>query len=337
MIEKKIIKKTSLEGLFNKLKLDGRRIIAPKDKDGQIVFDEVSSFNEVAQNYIQTTLSAKSYVFPRYEEILSYQFKDKDIKIEDEINDPVPTVIFGIRPCDARGFASLNAVFTWDYQDAFFKSKLENTTIIAVSCINSDDYCFCTSVGGGPGDTYGSDMLLTPISDDTFLDEVVTEKGRKIVSLAPEFFTEATSDEKESRIAKVQIRFDVKELAEKLNSVFDSDIWLEQSLRCVGCGACAFVCPACVCFDIQDEVYGDRGKRFRCWDSCGFSLFTLHTSGHNPRNTQSQRWRQRIMHKFVYQPERLNILGCTGCGRCSRACPTDMNLLEHLQDMMETN
>jgi formate hydrogenlyase subunit 6/NADH:ubiquinone oxidoreductase subunit I len=106
-------------------------------------------------------------------------------------------------------------------------------------------------------------------------------------------------------------------------------------MRCLGCGACAYVCPTCACFDIQDEGTGNKGTRVRCWDSCAFSLFTLHTSGHNPREEQTERWRQRILHKFLYMPERQQVYGCVGCGRCSRGCPVDMNILEHLKKIKE--
>jgi ferredoxin len=246
-------------------------------------------------------------------------------------------VVFGLRPCDAASFAVLNSVFTWDYQDELFKTRLERTALISISCARSDEYCFCTSVGGGPGETKGSDILLTQLGAGDYLVEVITEKGKEIVALAPELFGPAPSDPKEKYLAKVEKYFELKALNEKLAKNFDNtELWVSQSLRCLGCGACAYVCPACVCFDIQDEANKKGGVRLRCWDSCGLSLFTLHTSGHNPRSVQSQRWRQRLMHKFAYMPERLNYTACVGCGRCSRSCPADMNLLEHLKEIMET-
>jgi ferredoxin len=336
-IEKKLLKKESLEQLFGKLKSSGRRILAPVQKGEEIFFEEVSSPKDLAKDYIQTTVSAKGVVLPRCEELFSYTIADKEVKIEERKSEPKPTVVFGLRPCDAASFAVLNSVYSWDYQDELFKSRLAKTAVIGVSCKKSDEYCFCTSVNGGPGETKGSDILLTELSNGDYLAEVITDKGKELVALAPELFGPAPAEAKEKNLAQVAKQFDLKALNEKLNKIFDNnELWVEQSLRCLGCGACAFVCPACVCFDIQDEGNRKGGVRLRCWDSCGFSLFTQHTSGHNPRSVQSQRWRQRIMHKFAYMPERQEYFGCVGCGRCSRSCPADMNLIEHLKEIMET-
>jgi ferredoxin len=73
-----------------------------------------------------------------------------------------------------------------------------------------------------------------------------------------------------------------------LASNFDNPVWKTIALRCHGCGACASVCPTCHCFDIVDEhISVNEGVRRRNWDSCQTGQFTLHASGHNPRQSQS--------------------------------------------------
>lgn len=336
MSETRILQRQSLGQLFEKLSAAGRRILAPVQKGAQLGFEEVKSPATVALDYVQTTRSAKAAFFPRHEELLRFQLAGKDVKVEDTAVQAPPTVLFGLHPCDAASLATLKAVFTWDSPDAYFEPKLANTTVIGLSCTKGDAYCFCTSVGGGPGDTRGSDILLTPIDENRYLAEILTDKGQAIVALAPSLFGAANGVTKDAALAKIAPRFQADKLAAKLPGLFaKNEIWLDQSLRCIGCGACAFVCPTCSCFDIQDERERYGGVRQRCWDSCGLSLFTLHASGHNPRTKQSERWRQRVMHKFSYQPERLGVLGCVGCGRCSRSCPADMNLGEHVQSLAE--
>jgi len=82
--------------------------------------------------------------------------------------------------------------------------------------------------------------------------------------------------------------------------------------------------------DIQDENSRNRGRRVRLWDSCMFPLFTLHTSGHNPRTSGRERMRQRIMHKFNYFNANNGQIACVGCGRCIRECPVNMDIREIL-------
>jgi formate hydrogenlyase subunit 6/NADH:ubiquinone oxidoreductase subunit I len=335
-IDKRLVRKDSLEKLFDILKQNSKSIYAPFSKNGKITFRDASGFKEISTDYIQTTESSKDIAFPRTEKILDFS-KDQDgmSVIGADPKDIPDTVIWGVRPCDATGAGELSAIFNWDYKDEIYNNRQSKVTVFGFSCSRSDEYCFCTSVGGNPGNIQGSDILFTRLGEDgDYLAEIVTEKGKEVVAMATDLF-EITEIGKEKFLAEVPVRFNHEEIRTKLEKFFESSYWAAQSLKCLGCGACAYVCPTCACFDIQDESHGKRGSRIRCWDSCGFSHFTIHTSGHNPRAVQSQRWRQRIMHKFSYMPERLAVYGCTGCGRCSRACPADMNILEHLISIQE--
>lgn len=336
-IETKLLKKECLPLLFQKIKGAGQKIVAPVVEKEHTRFQEIDSPTQMAQNYIQTTQSAKEAVFPKVEEIFSYRNQGGKVEIKEKVRDEAPLVLFGLRPCDAASFSILEAVFDGDFKDKLFLERMKKVTVVALSCSKADSYCFCTSVGLGPGDTKGSDLLLTELPEGDFIAEIITTKGEALVALDASLFVSAPADvKKEEHIANVACCFDLEEIRKKLPEHYAQEgKWTEMSLRCLGCGACAFVCPVCTCFDIQDEKHGCSGKRLRCWDSCGFALFTLHTSGHNPKPKQKERWRQRIMHKFSYEAEQLGVVGCVGCGRCSRACPVDMNLSEHLQSLTE--
>jgi len=311
-----------------------QQVYAPVRHGKRVSYQRISSVDELASDFIIPDLSAKSFVFPKIEKLLSYTKNKDGVEIQDINLDHIPhKVVVGIRPCDAAGMESLKAIFTWPPADPIFETRLLRTAFIGFSCNQSDEYCFCTSLGGSPGNTKGSDILLTKTDKGDYIAEILTPKGENIASLAPDLFEDAEDLHKENYLADVPIRFDDSDLQSKVNTAFDTDAFDEYAMRCIGCSACTYVCPTCACFDIQDETKGSKGQRVRLWDSCGTKLFTLHTSGHNPRETQGARWRQRIMHKFSYMPERLNIRGCVGCGRCSRRCPVDMNIAENLNSI----
>jgi formate hydrogenlyase subunit 6/NADH:ubiquinone oxidoreductase subunit I len=336
-IDKRLVRKDSLEKLFDILKQNSKEIYAPSSKNGKTTFKAAESFSGISTGYIQTTESSKDIAFPRAEKILEYSKNKDGMSVKGiDLKDIPEVVLWGVRPCDAIGIGELSSIFNWDYKDEIYNNRLSKVTVFGFSCSKSDEYCFCTSVGGNPGNTAGSDILFTRLGEDgDYLAEIITEKGSAVVSIAQSLFEKSETSDKGKFLADVPIKFNHEEIKVKLDKFFESNEWLEQSLKCLGCGACAYVCPTCACFDIQDEAHGKKGTRVRCWDSCGFSHFTIHTSGHNPRDGQSQRWRQRIMHKFSYMPERLSVYGCTGCGRCSRCCPADMNILEHLISIQE--
>ena len=334
-IQNKVVTHENLMNFLSDIIASGKELYAPQRKGLKTYFHPVNDVQAIVFDYIQTTFSPKSLLFPKVERLLSYTRDGKQIHVTDssEQKQAPDRILFGSRPCDAAGLQTVTEFFRRDISDAYIQRRQNALTIISVSCVKSNQYCFCTSVGILPGDTAGSDILLTPIENARYFVEAVTEKGSLLLVQYGKYFEQSEAIAKEQHLAKVLKTFSSTEISERLTGSFDNPIWKYASLRCIGCGTCAYVCPVCSCFDIQDEGTNKKGDRLRCWDSCGFSLFTLHTSGHNPRSTQSERWRQRVMHKFSYMPDQFEMLGCVGCGRCSQSCPADMNIKEQLLEI----
>jgi hypothetical protein len=82
--ENYLIRKASLEKLFNNLIGNGKTIYAPKAQEKRILFEKVQSFGELADDYIVATNSAKSVVFPRTEKVFSYKKTKENTEITDE-------------------------------------------------------------------------------------------------------------------------------------------------------------------------------------------------------------------------------------------------------------
>lgn len=284
--------------------------------------------------------SPKSVIYPQCDTLLTFEYvKDPEDpkKVSVTVNDKrdySKAVIFGCRPCDAKGFTVFDRVFIeTDTVDPYFKEHREKTTIVSLACETPFAGCFCTAVDGGPADKTGSDILMTDVGKGYYL-ESLTEKGDMLLSAtgvengAP-YEGEAQKIQKEAE-TKVKNPFGAN-AANKVNmKLFDTDeFWQQVAAKCVSCGACTYLCPTCYCFNITDEQVREKGERIRTWDACMFQHFTLEASGHNPRPVKTRRLRQRVGHKFAYYPEKYNgVIACCGCGRCIRHCPVSVDISE---------
>jgi len=320
------------------------RIFAPF-KDGDFhSFKALDGTRAPDFNCGNTRLSAKALLYPQSERMFEYTLDDREADAhiyKESPKDFSPQAIVGIRPCDAQAFRLVRRNFdNAEYRDPWWVKRYESTTLVGLGCNDPCPTCFCTSVGGGPFSEEDLDALAYDLGD-RFVLRALTEKGEALLGKA-EGGAPAGEEEKKkieqmnrSSLEKISSHIETDQLKRKVvNELFDAPFWEEVAFACLNCGTCTFLCPTCWCFDIQDEVFGKEGDRLRTWDSCMFPLFTLHGSGHNPRDKKVQRVRQRFMHKLKYYVDKYDDgVQCSGCGRCVRYCPVNIDIREVAEKM----
>ena len=338
-MEKKLIKKDALAGIINKLS-EQMLVYAPVKDEDNVLFKALEKGMEPLVDYSNTRNAPKNFFFPKTETMMRYMRTERGMELSGEEEEAKEAVLFGARPCDVRSFVLLDYLFDQEkYRDSYYIDKREKTTIISLACIHPPySTCFCTSVGGHPMSEEGADVLLTDIGDN-YLAEFITPKGEKLLEKMGDLpAADGSADEKKkalSESAEKEIKSHIpgKEIKPWLDDNFEHPFWDTIHQSCLACGTCTYLCPTCHCFDISDEVKGSDGKRIRTWDSCMYWLFTKETSGHNPRTSQKQRWRQRLMHKFKYFVDNFDEIACVGCGRCVRYCPVNIDIRKIVTDI----
>ncbi|MFX0076978.1 MAG: 4Fe-4S dicluster domain-containing protein [Candidatus Hermodarchaeota archaeon] len=341
-MDKKILRKNEITKFYNELEKD-YKFYAPIKVKGNITFKEISNPEEIELDYLNSKVPPKDVLFPQKETIFEYRYEGKNVIIEERKDLDDKLLIFGVRPCDANSFKLLKDFFGFgEFQDDIFLKKRENTTIVGIGCNAPRQTCFCTSVGGHPFQKESTDVFLTDLGE-YYLVETVTEKGKALLSKLAWLGDAKKEDlEKSNELSKLAedsftTKFNFDLVTQVLDENFENPVWEEIAESCIGCSSCTFLCPTCTCFDVIDESdeYHNRGRRIRIWDTCQSCLYTLETSGHNPRPEKIQRCRNRIMHKFSYYPSNYECLGCVGCGRCITACPVNNELRLIIDKILE--
>jgi ferredoxin len=323
-----IISKENLLQLLEEWLVSGKKAAGPvQTKPDLVLYASLEKSSQLLlEGFIHPSNSIKEFVFPKSEPLYGYKLKGNDVELREMDLHLPEQLIIAARPCDAAALPILDPVFNWDYKDEFYNQRRQSTTVISLACTTHDDYCFCTSVGLGPAAERGSDAQLRDLGNGSFEVLTFSERGTAL------FQGKLKSSELQAQKSTgPMVRFDPHHVAEYLKGHFEDPLWQEQTLRCLGCGSCAFTCPTCHCFDIVDEGNAAGGTRVKNWDACQFPLFTHHASGHNPRAIQPSRQRQRVFHKFRIYPEKFHEVLCTGCGNCTRNCPVNLGIQSVLE------
>ena len=289
----------------------------PLEKNGQVNYGIWTKDDKAALDALNAVKSPKDVFFPQSETLYTCYKEGKKISIDPQKLCEEPFAVFGIRACDVKGIEVLDRVFLADPVDSYYQSRREHGILISRACHEPDTTCFCKAFGIDAAEPSG-DVVTWSIGEELYW-KPVTEKGTAFTESLKEFFADA--DEKTVEAEKDAIRAITEKLPYSnlsldyfkntpMQEIFDSPKW--------------------------EELYNDTGKgirRFRCWDSCMYSDFTLMAHGNN-RKSQKERFRQRFMHKLVYYPENNDgLFSCVGCGRCVNKCPSGLNILKVIKSL----
>lgn len=328
------IAKENLSALFRKI-AENQELYVPVKTGNQVNFGAWSKEAEVDLDTLKTVKSPKDAFFPQSENLYTCVRDGKKLSVEPEALKEQNFVVFGMKACDVRGIEVLDKVFLADPVDSFYAARREHGTIVAMACKEPEETCFCNVFGIDCAEP-SADVAVWMTEEELYW-KSLTERGETLTGQVKELLSDTIEEKVEEQ--KQSIRAIMEKLpnaqmslegwnGEALKEKFDSPLWEELYKPCLACGTCTFVCPTCQCYDIKDYDTGHGIKRYRCWDSCMYSDFTMMAHGNN-RTSQMQRFRQRFMHKLVYFPANNDgMYSCVGCGRCVEKCPSSLNIVK---------
>ena len=331
------IAKSKLPELLNAIAAQ-QELFLPVNNNGQVNFAAWFEGCNADIETLKTVKSPKDMFFPQSETLYTVKKEQHKLSVEPQALADQNFVAFGMKACDIQGIKVLDKVFLAEPVDTFYRARREHGTIVALACHEPEESCFCKVFGVDCAEP-DADVVMWN-ANDTLYWKAVTDKGTALTEALSGVLENAdAADEKAVETEQENIRAIVEKLPYTNLSLegwngnvseekFNSPVWEKLYKPCLACGTCTFVCPTCQCYDIKDYDTGHGIQRYRCWDSCMYSDFTMMAHGNN-RTSQMQRFRQRFMHKLVYFPANNDgMYSCVGCGRCVEKCPSSLNIVK---------
>jgi ferredoxin len=337
----RLLESANVLKLVDLLRQQGYEVFAPFAGRGRDTwFDLVTDENRdrVQVHLPNPYYPPKRFVLPHIERLLKVRRHDGTFEIEPTYRER-KRAIFGIRSCDLAGIWHLDRFYLGrEFRDLYYQKRRENLFLVNVVCTDPErdigEECFCPCADTGPAAREFFDLQLMDLGGE-FMAVAGTPAGEAF--FAQPMFKLATPAHVEKRHA---ILGEVRKRFKTTTSWFPATVryvsqgnilektWEEIGNRCLECGGCTYVCPACTCFTVSDRKVGpDEIERVRIWDSCALGGFTRMAGGFNPRRAVHDRRNRRFMRKLAhYFIQRELTMACVGCGRCAAVCHGDVGM-----------
>jgi ferredoxin len=363
-----IIAAAQIDVLIQVLMRRGYTVIGPTLRDGAILYDGVSSLEDLPKGwtdeqeggkyrvkrraddalfgYTVGPHSWKKFLFPATTRLWKAERTNGHFQVLRE--DPqVPKLAFlGVRACELHAIAIQDKIFLQgSFADPTYKSRREDIFVVAVDCVYAGGTCFCDSMGTGPKTSTGYDLSLTEVLQDSqhyLLVHSGTQAGAEILADIPA----QPAGKKEIAAAKALVEEAAQHMGRSLNTNglkellyrnMESPRWDTIVTRCLSCANCTSVCPTCFCSTVEDvtDLTGQQAERVRKWDSC-FATDFSYIHGGSVRATPRSKFRQWMMHKLAYWFDQFGTSGCVGCGRCITWCPVGIDITEEARAIRDS-
>ena len=309
-------------------------VIAPHKKgDKSYSYEVTENAENVVLEYARTIQPLKKFFLPPVETLLSFKIQSNEF--QESAIESKKRIFFGIHSYDMQGVHRLDYSFEKGNAESNYFKHREDSTFIGIS-YKPDEYHFAKSVGIDIEETNGFALFFQK-AENGYLVFVVTDEGETLIK---EFDGGKLIDKPvkiDQQEQQVKIKYHYNRLPQVFEHVYNSKVWDEVSKKCVGCGTCNLLCSTCYCFDVRDEIElnANDGTRTRFWDGCMLNTFAEVAGGENFREKLSSRTRHRLYRKFSYITKSSGELHCVGCGRCSKYCPADINIVKILNALIE--
>ncbi len=314
--------------------LKNNNVIAPQyNVEAKLIIAELKKTSDF---YMGTELpldSWKWFLLPPKQKMFDY----KGEKMTEALPSVKKQIFLGVSILDMQALTLLNQIFE---QDPYYQEIKKNTIIIGTSHMPKDNFSeYFAKFEENKLEHLQFDIFLA-VQNGGYKIYTGSEDGQRFLDNFK--YKDYKHVEYAGPIREEGLDLQMVSVMDGMQNFHDQKIWDDLGKRCISCGKCTIACPTCFCFRMFDKSHLEQGsgERNRCWDSCFYNEFTQvagvapSAPKHRLMATTAQKIYFWYEHHFVRTPGTYSLPGCVECGRCTRACPADIDIFQTQRDIL---